>query len=127
MDWNRAQHGLTIVWIRLQMETESNASLAQLVEHALRKRMVVGSIPTGGLSCVFIQAGSITVGRKLSQHEWGGTSLCGLVGAGDSIVSYQHMFEALMFFKTVWPSGLRRWLQAPVRKGVGSNPTAVIL
>ena len=25
------------------------ASLAQLVEHALRKRMVVGSIPTGGL------------------------------------------------------------------------------
>ena len=29
--------------------------------------------------------------------------------------------------RTVWPSGLRRWLQAPVRKGVGSNPTAVIL
>ena len=28
--------------------------------------------------------------------------------------------------KTVWPSGLRRWFQAPVRKGVGSNPTAVI-
>ena len=27
--------------------------------------------------------------------------------------------------ETVWPSGLRRWLQAPVRKGVGSNPTAV--
>ena len=30
-----------------------------------------------------------------------------------------------MPLKTVWPSGLRRWLQAPVRKGVGSNPTAV--
>ena len=27
---------------------------------------------------------------------------------------------------TLWPSGLRRWLQAPVRKGVGSNPTGVI-
>ena len=27
---------------------------------------------------------------------------------------------------TVWPSGPKRWLQAPVRKGVGSNPTAVI-
>ena len=27
---------------------------------------------------------------------------------------------------TVWPTGLRRWLQAPVRKGVGSNPTAVM-
>ena len=26
---------------------------------------------------------------------------------------------------TVWPSGPRRWLQAPVRTGVGSNPTAV--
>ena len=29
-------------------------------------------------------------------------------------------------YMTVWPSGLRRWLKAPVRKGVGSNPTAVI-
>ena len=27
---------------------------------------------------------------------------------------------------TVWPSGLRRWLKAPFRKGVGSSPTAVI-
>ena len=27
--------------------------------------------------------------------------------------------------KIVWPSGLRRWLKAPVRKGIGSNPTAV--
>ena len=26
---------------------------------------------------------------------------------------------------TVWPGGLRRWLTAPVRKGVGLNPTAV--
>ena len=26
---------------------------------------------------------------------------------------------------TVWPSSLRRWLKAPFRKGVGSNPTAV--
>ena len=29
--------------------------------------------------------------------------------------------------ETLWPSGLRRWLKAPVRKGVGSNPTGVIL
>ena len=27
---------------------------------------------------------------------------------------------------TLWPSGLRRWLKAPFRKGVGSNPTGVI-
>ena len=28
--------------------------------------------------------------------------------------------------ETLWPSGLRRWLKAPFRKGVGSNPTGVI-
>ena len=28
--------------------------------------------------------------------------------------------------KTLWPSGLRRWLKAPVRKGVGSSPTGVM-
>ena len=33
--------------------------------------------------------------------------------------------ETARLIKTVWPSGLRRWLKAPVRKGVGSNPTAV--
>ena len=37
---------------------------------------------------------------------------------------YRH-FEKL-YIKTVWPSGLRRWLKAPFRKGVGSNLTAVI-
>ena len=36
-------------------------------------------------------------------------------------------FRKLLRTKTVWPSGLRRWLKAPVRKGVGTNPTAVIL
>ena len=30
------------------------ASIAQLVEHALRKRTVVGSIPTGGFSLLFV-------------------------------------------------------------------------
>ena len=29
-----------------------------------------------------------------------------------------------ILYATVWPSGLRRWLKAPFRKGVGSNPTA---
>jgi hypothetical protein len=33
----------------LTFKIACNASLAQLAEHALRKRMVVGSIPTGGL------------------------------------------------------------------------------
>ena len=30
-----------------------------------------------------------------------------------------------LFAKMVWPSGLRRWLKAPFRKGVGSNLIAV--
>ena len=34
----------------------ASASLAQLAEHALRKRMVVGSIPTGG-SLFFLDRG----------------------------------------------------------------------
>ena len=40
---------------------------------------------------------------------------------------FAHVFSLLdvPLSKTVWPSGLRRWLKAPFRKGVGSNPTAV--
>ena len=34
--------GTSVAWLNLE------ASLAQLAEHALRKRMVVGLIPTGG-------------------------------------------------------------------------------
>ena len=41
--------------------------------------------------------------------------------------SRRWLLEAVGFqIWTVWPSGLRRWLKAPFRKGVGSNPTAVI-
>ena len=38
-----------------------------------------------------------------------------------------HQNVLCLYNMTVWPSGLRRWLQAPVRRGVGSNPTAVTL
>ena len=38
----------------------SEASLAQLAEHALRKRMVVGSIPTGG----FMMSAATEAGRR---------------------------------------------------------------
>ena len=38
---------------------------------------------------------------------------------------YDNYMLCLTKNMTVWPSGLRRWLKAPVRKGVGSNPTAV--
>ena len=45
-------------------------------------------------------------------------------------INIKYMFDNLsgkIRNMTVWPSGLRRWLKAPVRKGVGSNPTAVRL
>ena len=52
------------------------------------------------------------------------------VRSGECVVSlgrflFAHDLSRRARIKTVWPSGLRRWLQAPVRKGVGSNPTAV--
>ena len=41
---------IRIVWFKVDsMSMTSPASIAQLAEHALRKRTVVGSIPTGGL------------------------------------------------------------------------------
>ena len=40
--------GNTPQYDRLGTPVMCDASLAQLAEHALRKRMVVGSIPTGG-------------------------------------------------------------------------------
>ena len=45
-----------------------------------------------------------------------------------SVVSYKCplMYKHNAVDKTLWPSGLRRWLKAPVRKGVGSNPTGVM-
>ena len=43
---------LSSLWLFSSHKDFSYASLAQLVEHALRKRMVVGSIPTGGFSCM---------------------------------------------------------------------------
>ena len=46
-----------------------------------------------------------------------------------TILAFNHNCENILSLAvanmTVWPSGLRRWLQAPVRKGVGSNLTAV--
>ena len=40
------------------MTATADASLAQLAEHALRKRMVMGSIPIGGLSYSFTSGGA---------------------------------------------------------------------
>ena len=52
------------------------------------------------------------------------TPLLLLIGWG-SIVSADVIFLGRLYL-TAWPSGLRRWLRAPVRKGVGWNPIAII-
>ena len=48
------------------------------------------------------------------------------IGRRQQVCTLPRCFDNFPLLKTVWPSGLRRWLKAPVRKGVGSNPTAVI-
>ena len=49
-----------------------------------------------------------------SEVNWGGSECVDLV------------FQNPTIAETAWPSGLRRCVKAAVRKGVGSNPTAVI-
>ena len=58
--------------------------------------------------------------------------MCGHARFKANVVSTASRFKLIQVYwsealsrKTLWPSGLRRWLQAPVRKGVGSNPTGV--
>ena len=41
------------------MSATSPASIAQLAEHALRKRTVVGSIPTGGFHSGFLMMSNL--------------------------------------------------------------------
>ena len=49
---------------------QSNASIAQLAEHALRKRTVVGSIPTGG-SSIFVDVAHVcSIHLKRTQCHW---------------------------------------------------------
>jgi hypothetical protein len=53
--------------------------------------------------------------------------LCGADGAKPRVrSSTAHKSASCNSVTTAWPSGLRRWLKAPFRKGVGSNPTGVI-
>ena len=49
------------------------------------------------------------------------------MSGASAIILYVSAHVYAVARKTLWPSGLRRWLKAPVRKGVGSNPTAVNL
>ena len=57
-------------------------------------------------------------------------SWCCLCGVAQTSIleSTQAWLTDCMFYpRTLWTSGLRRWLKAPFRKGVGSNPTVVVL
>ena len=66
------------------------------------------------------------LGIKQMSHATGqqGTSLASL-SAEWCVMLLALAIVLLATCKTLWPSGLRRWLKAPVRKGVGSNPTGV--
>ena len=63
-------------WMRITSMISSGASLAQLAEHALRKRMVAGSIPAGGWHKADEAYGSLPFARSvvfvrvLSCHHW---------------------------------------------------------
>ena len=72
--------------------------------------------------------------RTHRRHVWSCVPRCrslasghGLEGLHDRWVRVCRVMRqsVLTPSRTVWPSGLRRWLKAPFRKGVGSNPTAV--
>ena len=51
---------------------------------------------------------------------------CLLVGLVEKAKFFTSPTNMVLLPETLWPSGLRRWLKAPFRKGVGSNPTGVI-
>ena len=53
-----------------------------------------------------------------------------LINTHKKMIRFQlNIASAIIYYdaRTRWPSGLRRWLEAPVRKGVGWNRTGVIL
>ena len=67
-----------------------------------------------------VASGAIPKGREFESHS------CHYFWAHSSRVAFvAKCFCDFFQHATVWPSGLRRWLKAPVRKGVGSNPTGV--
>ena len=65
------------------------ASIAQLVEHALRKRTVVGSIPTGGFSLQFVGNNFWAVwaqlGFPIARNSLFLTNLFGLKNSSDPL------------------------------------------
>ena len=97
---------------------EARAAIAQLGERQTEDLKVPGSIPGLGIFSFpgFAQNAIAPCPRQALRSPWHTTI------RDDVSVPGSSRSVAL----TVWPSGLRRWLQAPVRKGVGSNPTAVI-
>ena len=84
----------------------SEASLAQLVEHALRKRMVVGSIPTTGGSSLALTAANSCA----NPNEPTGTARsCGYrapsLSASECPLASSFPLPVSPLFKTVCPSG----------------------
>ena len=76
------------------------------------------------------RAHGVVVSRLLRMQKALGSNPSGSTDFGRITLVRQLCFQknpSLNFLnKIAWPSGLRRQLKALVRKGVGSNPTAVI-
>ncbi len=64
--------------LRSRLRSSRHASLAQLAEHALRKRMVMGSISIGGS----LLATSKVAGARTHDHKVKSLALCQLSQAG---------------------------------------------
>ena len=79
---------------------------------------------------VNIGAHGVVVSRLLRMQKALGSNPSGSIFA--LLEAQSFIFAVIMvalgatLAETAWPSGLRRQLKALVRKGVGSNPTAVI-
>ena len=87
-------------------------------------RFAVASATKGRLRPLELQQpGRGEAGGGASEGASNVASLRELVaGSGVPCITSEWAFMA----RTLWPSGLRRWLKVPFRKGVGSNPTRVI-
>ena len=82
--------------------------------------------------CLGLEDFMVMISGQCVLHHSSAIQLLKNIGLDSACLCQQHVRvnvaacgSDLQAAMTVWPSGLRRWLKAPFRKGVGSNPTAV--
>ena len=92
--------------------------------------IVKAETPSFGLHKTFLQSSQALAPDATKYNNTNGSpcSVLYLMFNGLCVVSYKCplMYKHHFVDRTLWPSGLRHWLKAPVRKGVSSNPTGVM-